>query len=350
MPIPDETAAAGSPPPAVSVVMPVRDGEAFLREAIDSVLAEELSDLELVVVDDGSTDSTSSILEEYAARDARVRVHREAGDNLATAINRGFRRCRAPLFARLDADDVSIPGRLQAQVEFMNAHPEVVLLGGQALLVNESGVDFATARYPLEDGELRTALATGNPFVHSAVAISRRAFEAVGGYRENLDHAEDLDLWLRLAEQGKLANLPQPVVKYRIHARQISLQKQTDQAIHAEAVRVSARARAEGRPDPLQGATRIDEDFLLAAGVERAEVTRAVVDGATWMARTTSRAGYPQAASQLFDVAYARARSESGSPALTAAVHRSIAHRHAEQGHRLRAKLKSAQAAIAERR
>jgi len=337
-------------PPSISVVMPVHNGESFLAEAIDSILEEPLSELELVVVDDGSTDSTPSILADYAARDPRVRVHREEGDNLATVLNRGFRLCRAPLFARLDADDVCVRGRLQAQVEFMRDHPDVVLLGGQALLVNEEGEDFATARYPQEDLELRTALATGNPFVHSAIAMSRTAFEAVGGYRENLDHAEDLDLWMRLSEQGKLANLPQPIVKYRIHARQLSLHKQEDQALHAEAVRLSARARAEGRPDPLEGATRIDEDFLLAEGVDRAEVTRAVVDSATWLARTTARAGYPEVASELFAGAYARARSETGSPALTAAVHRSIASRHAEQGHRVRAKLKSAQAAIAERR
>jgi glycosyltransferase involved in cell wall biosynthesis len=336
--------------PSISIVMPVRNGEAFLREAIDSVLTEPLQDLELVVVDDGSTDSTPAILAEYAAQDSRVRIHREAGDNLATALNRGFRLCRAALFARLDADDLCVRGRLQAQVRFMTDHPEVVLLGGQALLINEEGEDFATAQYPLEDGEVRTALETGNPFVHSAVAMSQQAFEAVGGYRENLDHAEDLDLWLRLSERGRLANLPQPVVKYRIHARQLSLRKQTDQAIHAEAVRVSARARAEGRPDPLEGTTRIDEDFLVSEGVDRAEVTRAVVDAATWMARTTARAGYPEVASQLFDAAYARARSESGSSALTATVHRSIAHRHAEQGHRLRAKLKSAQARLADRR
>src|SRR3954471_12947857 len=336
--------------PVVSVLMPVRNGEAFLRDAVESVLAEPLSDLELVVVDNCSTDSTPTILAEYAGKDSRVRVHRQEGNNLAGLLNRGFELCRAPLFARLDADDVCVRGRLQTQVEFMADHPEVVLLGGQALLVNEEGEDFATAQYPLEDRELRAALATGNPFVHSAIAMSRAAFEVVGGYRENLDNAEDLDLWLRLAERGQLANLPHPVVKYRIHASQVSLRKQESQAIRTVAARVSARAKAEGRPDPVRSDVRIDEDFLVAEGIDRAEVTQAVVDSATWLARTTGRAGYPRAASQLFDVAFARARSKNGSPAMAAAVHRSIAHRHAEQGHRLRAKLKAAQAAIAERR
>jgi glycosyltransferase involved in cell wall biosynthesis len=336
--------------PSISVMMPVRDGEAFLREALDSVLGEPLGELELVVIDDGSTDSTPSILGEYADRDSRVRVQRARGDNLATALNRGFRLCRAPLYARLDADDISVQGRLSAQIEFMEKHPEVVLLGGQAILIDETGAKFATARYPERDEELRTALATGNPFVHSAVAISADAFRAVGGYRENLDHAEDLDLWLRLAERGKLANLPLPVVEYRIHGRQISLRRQEDQAVHAEAVRVSARARAAGRPDPLARATRIDESFLAAEGVDRAEVTRSIVDSATWLARTSDRAGYPEAAAQLLATAYDRARSESGSHALTASVHRSVAGRHAEKGHRLRARLKFAQARIEELR
>lgn len=338
------------PTPAISVLMPVRNGEAFLREAVESVLAEPQSDLELVVLDNCSNDSTPVILEQYAERDPRVRVHRQEGDNLAGLLNRGFQLCRASLFARLDADDACVHGRLAAQVEFMTEHPEVVLLGGQALLVDEAGDEFATAEYPLEDRELRAALTAGNPFVHSAIAMSRSAFEAVGGYRENLDNAEDLDLWLRLSERGGLANLPQPVVKYRIHASQVSLRKQESQAVRTVAARLSAQARAAGRPDPVAGGVQIDEDFLLAQGVDRAEVARAVVDSATWLARTTGRAGYPEASSQLFDVAYARARSDSGSPALTATVHRSIARRHAEQGHRLRAKLKSAQAAIVERR
>jgi glycosyltransferase involved in cell wall biosynthesis len=330
--------------------MPVRNGEAFLREAIDSVLGEPLADLELVVVDDGSTDSTPAILAEYAARDERVRVHRTEDGNLATVLNRGFSLCRAPLFARLDADDVCISGRLRAQVELMRDRPELVLLGGQAVLIDGDGKQFATANYPLADAELRTVLKTGNPFVHSAIAMSRKAFEAAGGYRENLNNAEDLDLWLRLAERGRLANLPETVVKYRIHASQVSLEKQENQAIRAEAARLSARARVEGRRDPLEGVAKVDEAFLRAHGVDSSEVTRAVVDSTTWLARTTARAGYPEVAAELFASAYERARSDSGSAALTASVHRSIARRHAEQGHRVRAKLKAAQAAIVERR
>lgn len=338
--------------PAIAVIMAVRDGERFIGEALDSVLGDDFRDLELVVIDDGSTDATPRILAERASRDGRLVTRREEGETLAQVLNRGVGISRAPLLARLDADDVSLPGRLRAQVEFMRAHPEVVLLGGQALLVDEEGHEFGTASYPLEDAELRSALETVNPFVHSAVAMRREAFEAVGGYRENLRHAEDLDLWLRLSERGSLAGLPQPVVKYRIHGDQVSLRKQEDQAVHAAATRVSARARAAGAPDPLEGIGPDDLDtaFLVAHGVEEAEITKAVVNSATWLARTTGRAGYPDAAAQLFETAYEKARSASGSRELRASVHRSIASRHAEEGRKLRARIKYAQAALAERR
>src|SRR5262245_48539446 len=112
----------------VSVVMPVRDGERFLGEAVDSILGQTLADLELV--DDGSTDSTPEILAGYAARDPRVRVHSRPAGGLTAALNAGCALAVAPYIARMDADDVSLHDRLELQVSFLDAHPEVGLLGG----------------------------------------------------------------------------------------------------------------------------------------------------------------------------------------------------------------------------
>jgi hypothetical protein len=193
-------------------------------------------------------------------------------------------------------------------------------------------------------------LRTINPFVHSATMMRRTALDAAGGYRRNLAHSEDLDLWLRLAAQGRMANLPEPVVKYRIHSSQQSLHKQQDQAVHSVAVRMAAEARSAGKPDPLESAKEIDEDFLLSHGVERAEISQGIVSSACWLGRTSGRAGYREAERELFSAAYEKARSEAGSPALVGVVHRSVSRRHAEQGHWLRAKLKAAQARLAERR
>jgi glycosyltransferase involved in cell wall biosynthesis len=335
--------------PAVSILMPVRNGERFLADAVESALGQSFGDLELVVVDDGSTDSTPQILERIAARDPRLAVHRrDPGRNLSEVLNFAAELARAPLLARLDADDLALPNRLQVQTDHLAAHPEIVLVGGQALLIDGSGRTFGKAEYPLRDEQLQTALLTGNPFVHSAVTMRREAFEAVGGYRLNFDHAEDLDLWLRLAEGHRVGNVPDVVAAYRLHGDQQTFRKQEEQATFSAAARASARARAEGRPDPLDEA-EIDEEYLIAHGVSGEEITASVVASACWLGRTTDRAGYTGAARRLFDVAYAKARSESGSPALVASVHRSLASRHAEQGHRFRAKLKAAQARLAER-
>ncbi|HVD37629.1 MAG TPA: glycosyltransferase, partial [Solirubrobacterales bacterium] len=278
--------------PAISVLMPVRDGARFLVEAVESVLAQSFSDLELVVVDDGSTDSTPRLLEQIAGRDSRLVVHRRRpGRNLAEVLNLAAELSRAPLLARLDADDVALPERLRLQVEFLDAHPEVALLGGQALMIDEAGRDFGRAEYPQHDDELRQDLQAGNPFVHPAVAMRRQAFEAVGGYRVNFDYAEDLDLWLRLAEGRKIANLADVVVKYRIHGGQQTVRKQDEQALYALAARASAKVREAGRPDPFQSGP-IDEASLLSLGVSREEIAAAVVDATTWIGRTTDRAGY----------------------------------------------------------
>jgi GT2 family glycosyltransferase len=336
--------------PAISVLMPVRNGERFIAEAVESVLTQSFGNLELVVVDDGSTDSTPEILEQIASRDPRLVIRRrEPGHNLTEVRNFAAACARAPLLAPLDADDVALPDRLQSQTEFLATHPEVVLLGGQALLIDGSGREFGKAEYPTTDHDLRVALQKGNQFVHSSTVFRRDAFEAVGGYRTNFEYAEDFDLYLRLAEVGRMANLPNVVVGYRLHGDQETFQKKPEeQAVFSAAASASARARAGGREDPFDD-VKIDEAYLIAHGLSKEEITASVVASATWLARTTNRAGDSEGARRLFEGAYAKARSESGSPALVASVHRSLATGYAEQGHVFRAKLKAAQARLVER-
>ena len=118
--------------------MPVRDGERFVGEAVESVLGQTLADLELIVVDDGSTDSTPALLAGFARADARVRVLTQAVGGLTSTLNAGCALVRAPLIARMDADDVALPDRLERQVAFLDAHPDVALLGGGIVLVDEA--------------------------------------------------------------------------------------------------------------------------------------------------------------------------------------------------------------------
>lgn len=335
--------------PAISVVMAVYNGERFLAAAIESVLAQSFGDFELVIVDDGSSDGSTEILAGYAERDPRVVPHRQQNQGAPAALNAGVGLARAPLIARLDADDVALPGRLEAQHRCLCANEALGMVGGQVVIVDEHDRAIADAEYPLSDAEIRREFARTTPFVHSAVTMRKTTFQRAGGYRPSFNLAEDLDLWLRMAEHGELANLDSAVVRYRIHENQVSAQKLELQAIRSLAARTGAQMRAAGMADPFDTNAPIDEEFLLAQGTGASEIDAAIVEAATWLAKTLDRAGYRQPARGLFDLAAARARSSSDSATLSASVQRAIANRHADQGHPLRAKLGHLRAALTEK-
>jgi len=221
--------------PAVSVLMGVRDGAAWISRAIASVLAQTLADLELVVVDDGSTDATPTLLS--AVRDPRLVVERQARAGLAVALNRALGRARAPLIARLDADDVALPTRLERQRAFLQAHPEVGVLGTAARVVDESDRDVEITRPPEDDRAIRRALIRRNPFVHSSVMLRRALVSSVGGYDVSFAVAQDYDLWLRLSAITRMANLAEPLVIRHLVAGRVTA------ARDGERLRAEARAR-----------------------------------------------------------------------------------------------------------
>jgi glycosyltransferase involved in cell wall biosynthesis len=305
----------------VSVVMSVFNGERFVATAIESVLEQSLADFELVVIDDGSSDSTPSILAELVDLDDRMTVHRHANAGLAASLNRGIALSRAPLIARLDADDVAMASRLERQVEFLEQHERVGLVGGAAVFIDEAGRAFAETVYPTTDRETREAFRNSTPFIHSAATFRRTAFEATGGYRSAFVHAEDLDLWLRIAEAHEILNLPEQLVSYRIHDDQATYRNLERQAFSAVAARAASRARLAGRADPFRDVGEIDRQALRAAGVTDAQVAVEFVFLTAWLAKTHARAGHAEAAAGLFSIALDRARAD-GTPELVDEVQR----------------------------
>jgi glycosyltransferase involved in cell wall biosynthesis len=282
----------------VSVVMPVRDGERFVVEAVESVLGQTLADLELIVVDDGSTDSTPVLLAESARRDARVRVLTQAPGGLTVALNAGCALARTPVIARMDADDVALSDRLDRQVAFLEAHQDVAVAGGGIVLVDEHGHEFDR-----EPGQAAPDLSERNALVHGTVAMRADAFRALGGYR--LDQSEDYDLWLRTEERYGVAALAEPVIRYRFHPGQFSVTKLERQALGALCVRAAARERRADRPDPLDGVSRLDADVAARLGVSREEIDRDVVADAVQWAATLWRVGRDDEAETLLDTAAA---------------------------------------------
>ena len=205
------------------MVMPAHDAERYLEEALDSVLAQTYSNLELVVVDDGSSDSTWSILERYASQDARVRAFRTAHNSgIVETRNRAFREASddAAYFAVLDSDDVCMPERIARQVAFLEAHPDHALVGGNTLIIDEGSRVVGQRVYPQSAEAIRKVITRYNPIAQPTVMIRRSALDEVGVYDVRYPRCQDYDLWLRMAARFPIANLPEMTLKYRISGTQ----------------------------------------------------------------------------------------------------------------------------------
>jgi glycosyltransferase involved in cell wall biosynthesis len=210
--------------PLISVCMPVYNTERYVGQAIESILSQTLGDFELLIVDDGSTDGSLEVLRRYADRDSRIRLTTRPNKGVAYTRREMADQSRGEFLACMDADDIALPHRFARQVEYFRAHPECVLVGSRVRLIDPDGdplCDWCTEQeHEVLDarlmGDQRTT-AISNP----AVMMRRDAVMAVGNYRL-LEVLEDNDMFLRLAEYGRIANLPDVLLQYRIHAANIS--------------------------------------------------------------------------------------------------------------------------------
>lgn len=243
-----QTPAAAAP--RVSVIMPVRDGAAWVAGAVASVIAQDFPDFELVVVDDGSGDATPAILDALAAGDPRIRVLRQPRSGLVAALNAAIAVAQAPCLARLDADDRARPARLRRQLAFMDAHPGIGLVGSFARVIDAAGNPVGRLTPPTDPARLRRVLARTNPLVHSSVMIRTALVRRLGGYRPAFAAAEDYDLWLRLAEAADVAILAEDLVDYRRHDAGHSHRQAARQAFSVRLAQRCAMARRHGDPDP----------------------------------------------------------------------------------------------------
>jgi hypothetical protein len=292
--------------PRVSVVMPVFNAETYLAEAVESVLGQTLSELELVAVDDGSSDGSRAILERFVSADRRVRlVVNEQNQGISGALNRGWRAARAPYIARLDADDVAPRDRLSQQVRFLDTHPSVAVVGGTLITIDTQGRRISTRRFPATNRAIQAALVRWNCFSHPSVTMRRSALEAVGGYR--FRRIEDYDLWLRIAERFALANLAEPMIFHRLHLDQQAVVALERTAREACAVRAAARERRSTGADPLAGVAELTPEVFDHLGVDEDEVAAAVEDEVIARAAILADLGHGGRALELVEQARRRA-------------------------------------------
>jgi glycosyltransferase involved in cell wall biosynthesis len=202
--------------------MAVHDGERYVGAAVDSVLAQQFGDLELIVVDDGSTDRSAEIVRQRA--DPRVRLIANGGNlGLAPSLNVGLAEARGEFVARLDADDVAVPQRLVRQVAFMDDNPQVALLGSWYVEMAADGTPGAQVKLPTRHWDLRWHMCLYCPFAHSAMLWRRMTVaERVGQYDERLAYSMDYDLWRRIAERLEVANVPENLLYLRAHEQSMT--------------------------------------------------------------------------------------------------------------------------------
>ena len=244
-----------APTPAVTIAMSAYNAARYLAQAIDSMLAQSFGDFEFVIVDDGSGDGTGAMIDAYAAQDPRIRAIHQENRGLIFSLNRIIAEARAPLIARMDADDIAHPERLARQVAFLAANPDYGVVGAWATSIDEHGENCDTGGLdqPTDHEGFLKAL-YGEPLLcHSSVVMRTEVVRAAGGYRACYRHCEDYDLWLRLSERTKLCSLPERLILYRYSDTQVSSRHVLAQAIGAAVAWLSHQERLAGRQDPTEG-------------------------------------------------------------------------------------------------
>jgi glycosyltransferase involved in cell wall biosynthesis len=250
--------------PRISILMPVWNGEKFLTAAIDSLLAQTFADFELLVIDDGSTDRTPEILRGYA--DARLRVLRLDHSGIVVALNHGLAEARAEWIARLDADDISEPRRLELQWQALARRPCAVLCHTGVIFFGEGAASAGAARLPRSRSFNALRLCYQCPIAHSTVLFKKSTALAVGSYLPEERHAEDFSLWGRMLEQGEFIGLPEKLVRFRLHGGSVSSQNlQTQQALTRRIAMHHCQKFLQLNEAEAARANRV----LLAAGRER---------------------------------------------------------------------------------
>lgn len=216
--------------PKVSVLMTNYNAGEYIREAIESILQQTFTDFEFIIVDDGSTDKSWSIIQEYSQRDARIRCYQnERNLWISLTRNRLIDLALGKYLAWLDSDDIAEKRRLALQVDFLEKNPEYGIVGSWMTLVNKSGQGIEVRKLPVSDDKIRDSFYFRTPVSLGCQMISKKYREKIGYYNGELGSAEDLDFLLRASRYCKLANIPEALIQYRLHGNNISLKKQKQQ-------------------------------------------------------------------------------------------------------------------------
>jgi glycosyltransferase involved in cell wall biosynthesis len=244
--------------PIVSVLLPVYNGEAYLRQAVDSILSQSLDNFELLLLNNSSTDGTNAICTDYSRRDSRIRYFQRDSKSLISSLNDGIKLCRGEFIARMDADDISMPERFDLQVRYLRENSDLSVVGSAIAVIDETGAVISNhvPYNPLIPAKSNLPM-NETLIVHPATMIRRSTLIEIGGYRAGFLHCEDRDLWLRLLHKGALANLKEVLLHYRRHPGQVTSSKILEMVSNGAIAHLNYQQLCATDNDPLKRADKL---------------------------------------------------------------------------------------------
>lgn len=229
--------------PRVSVIMAVYNGERYLSHAIESIIHQTFKDFEFIIIDDGSSDASGAIIKEYAARDARIRPIYLEHSGLTRSLNRGITDARGTYIARMDADDISLPERLEKEYGYLMEHPEVALVSCFARIIDDNGHMMNEHCPPLSTKDIIKRSFFSGQICHPSVMFQADTVRILGGYNEYFVYAQDYELWLRLMRKHEVATIPEFLFLWRKSKHGIGRVKGREQRRYAQKARIAAIQR-----------------------------------------------------------------------------------------------------------
>lgn len=288
----------------VSVIMSAYNAENFIADPIHSILDQTYKNWELIIINDCSSDNTPQVVERFCDNNPCIKlIHNKENLGLTKSLNIGLKYTEGEFVARLDAEDVSEPLRLEKQVNFLNTHPDTVLVGSGGYLIDGSGHQVGKINVISRDSIIRKLMTQVNLFIHSSIMVRREVIEDVGGYREKFRYAQDYDLTLRLSDKYKLSNIPEYLVGWRALKTSITMQHHILQRIYADIARELAFERKEKGYDSYDS-MNVDEKtnmmmkknygrYLCEYGVYKAFFSKQYKEGLVELLKGIRRGGFP---------------------------------------------------------
>lgn len=230
----------------VSIVMSAYNVENFIADSIHSILDQTYDNWEFIIIDDCSSDCTSNIIEHFSNNDPRIKlIHNKDNLGLTKSLNIGIKHANGEFIARLDADDISEPLRLEKQVNFLNTNLNIMLVGSGAHLIDSLGHKIGEMKVISRESIIRRLMTHVNLFIHSSILIRREGIENIRCYREKFQYTQDYDLTLRLSDKYTLSNIPEPLIRWRTSETSVTMKHHSLQKIYADIAQEFAFERKE---------------------------------------------------------------------------------------------------------